>query len=585
MSNQPIHPAQLESMLEDRLMRAHVAQREARSAPRKRRGLPFKAIFGAAIFASLTFGAVVAALVNDTANCSIEVANRSGYEICNTTEGGTVEYLGDLNTTFGSAGTGTFNSFVRVQAAPSEQGYNTDGTLEFDTKSGTWTHSILVSEIPVVNVGGTEYWELFADINDGNGQNQSLISLNDLEVWFTDDPDLTGYPFGASADLVYDFEGSIEINDVNQGSGRGDLRYRIPLTDIAIPTDCGYGDAGCTTYFVLYNQWGTTSGFASDGGFEEWKVKQYPTLKIIKNTIGGDDTFEFTITGSPTAPPVPNPSITTVGGTGETPTYIVEPGTYTIVEDGPPPGWSLTGSVCSFDGGAASAYTPGANLVLGETTHVVCTFTNTKDGRIEIEKQTLPDGDTADFTFTGDVAAILSDGEFAGEDVAPGNYASTETVPAGWELTNITCDDTDSSGDTTTGVASFVVDPGETVRCVFTNTKDVDEGCTPGFWRQDQHLQYWEGYAPGDVFDTVFGVSNNVSASLTLLEGVWLGGGGENALIRHAVAALLNAASADVDYPYTEAQVIAMVQAAYASGDYATTKNLFQVANEAGCPF
>jgi uncharacterized cupredoxin-like copper-binding protein len=243
----------------------------------------------------------------------------------------------------------------------------------------------------------------------------------------------------------------------------------------------------------------------------------------------------------------------------------------------------LTDITCDDTDSSGDTATGVASFVVDPGETVRCVFTNTKDGRIEIEKQTLPDGDTADFTFTGDVAATLSDGEFAGEDVAPGNYASTETVPAGWELTDITCDDTDSSGDTATGVASFVVDPGETVRCVFTNTKDVDEGCTPGFWRQDQHLQYWESYAPTDVFDTIFGVNNTIKSDLTLLEGVWLGGGGENALIRHAVAALLNAASSEVDYPYSEAQVIAMVQAAYASGDFTTTKNLFATANEAGC--
>ena len=55
--------------------------------------------------------------------------------------------------------------------------------------------------------------------------------------------------------------------------------------------------------------------------------------------------------------------------------------------------------------------------------------------------------------------------------MAPGTYTSTETVPAGWDLTSIVCDDTDSSGDTGTGIATFVVDPGETVTCVFTNTK------------------------------------------------------------------------------------------------------------------
>ncbi len=472
LTSPTITPAELESALAERLGEARARRETAKSRPRGRRRIPMATfVVGAGLLMAVFVAGVVSAVVSDGGTCNVRVSDKTQYSgVCTTTAGATVEYLGDSNTTFGSAGTGTFNSFVRVQAAPTEQGYNTNGTLQFDTKSGNWTHAIKVSEIPVVNYMGSLYWELFSDINDGN--NTPLISLNDMEVWFTADANLTGYPFGTAADKVYDYHGDILINDVNQGSGRGDLRFRIPLAGISIPTDCGYGDAGCGTYFVLYNQWGTTSSdYASDGGFEEWKVKQYPTIKIVKNTVGGDDTFDYTVTG-PSAPLVPAPSIITSGGTGATITYIVDPGTYTIDENGPPAGWSLTNSACSINGGSAAAYTPGSDIVLGETTHVVCTFTNTKDGRIEIEKQTLPDGDPASFTFTGDVGGSLSDGQSAGQNVAPGSYSSTETVPSGWTLTDITCDDTDSSGDTSTGVASFVVAAGETVRCTFTNTKD-----------------------------------------------------------------------------------------------------------------
>ena len=32
------------------------------------------------------------------------------------------------------------------------------------------------------------------------------------------------------------------------------------------------------------------------------------------------------------------------------------------------------------------------------------------------------------------------------------------------------------------------------------------EGCTPGFWKQEQHFDSWVGFAPTDSFDAVFGV-------------------------------------------------------------------------------
>ena len=44
-----------------------------------------------------------------------------------------------------ATGTGRYNSFLRLQADPEESGYNTDGTVEFDTKDDVHTHSVLLS--------------------------------------------------------------------------------------------------------------------------------------------------------------------------------------------------------------------------------------------------------------------------------------------------------------------------------------------------------------------------------------------------------------------------------------------------------
>jgi hypothetical protein len=114
------------------------------------------------------------------------------------------------------------------------------------------------------------------------------------------------------------------------------------------------------------------------------------------------------------------------------------------------------------------------------------------------------------------------------------------------------------------------------------------EGCTPGYWRN--HADRWVGVAPDDDFDTTFGV-DLFDPNVTLGWAIWASGGGNNAFARHATAALLNAhAKATgsngqfVDYAYTVAEVIQMVQDAVANETIEATKDLFEAANEAGCP-
>lgn len=120
----------------------------------------------------------------------------------------------------------------------------------------------------------------------------------------------------------------------------------------------------------------------------------------------------------------------------------------------------------------------------------------------------------------------------------------------------------------------------------FTNYADVpppsaSQGCTPGYWKQSQHFDSWAApYAPGTSFGSVFA---DAFPGKTLLEVVQQGGGGLKALGRHTVAALLNAAGG-VESGLSTANVITAFNAAYASGDYETQKNIFAGLNELGCP-
>lgn len=92
-------------------------------------------------------------------------------------------------------------------------------------------------------------------------------------------------------------------------------------------------------------------------------------------------------------------------------------------------------------------------------------------GTIIVGKQTNPDGSLQSFTFTGDAMGFLTDGEqIVVDNLAAGSYSSTESVPEGWELTDIVCNDSDSTGDLGTATANFVLDAGESVTCTFHNS-------------------------------------------------------------------------------------------------------------------
>ena len=121
---------------------------------------------------------------------------------------------------------------------------------------------------------------------------------------------------------------------------------------------------------------------------------------------------------------------------------------------------------------------------------------------------------------------------------------------------------------------------------VETTTPGGGQGCTPGYWRQPHHEFAWTAYATTDLFNDVFSLTagSDYPGNPTLLEAVWAGGGGYKALGRHAVAALLNAANADVSYEYSTSEVITTVQDAFNSGSFNTAKNLLAGENEMGCP-
>ena len=213
-------------------------------------------------------------------------------------------------------------------------------------------------------------------------------------------------------------------------------------------------------------------------------------LKIIKNTVGGNGTFNFTVSG----PTALTPSITTSGGTGNTGLLTVNAGVYSAVE-GTHTGWDLTGAIC--DSGTPASFT-----VPLDTT-VTCTFENTKQGKITIIKDAKPN-DCQDFafSFTGKSSFYLDDdgGVAECEDTnrdqsiifnnlaVSTKYTIAETLPnAFWEFGDVSCLNTVDKTvyDNTTAVTNGVtvsLNPGADVTCTFVNNKKGPTR-TQGFWK------------------------------------------------------------------------------------------------------
>lgn len=157
-------------------------------------------------------------------------------------------------------GTGRVNSFLRIQGFGEQSGYNTDGTLEFETKPGAFTHSIQISDLPVATIGGTDYREFFLDINQDG---ERILSLDELRIAIRGNGSQSGYST-IFASPIYDLDTGgdnwVKLDDfINVGSGHGDMLALIPDSLFSGPEN---------KYVYLYAKFGVNS--IADNGFEEW---------------------------------------------------------------------------------------------------------------------------------------------------------------------------------------------------------------------------------------------------------------------------------------------------------------------------
>ena len=199
-----------------------------------------------------------------------------------------------------------------------------------------------------------------------------------------------------------------------------------------------------------------------------------PTLTIVKNTSGGNATFNFTVSGATSD----TESVLTAGGTGSSDPIALGVGVSTVLEDAAVD-WTLSGVACTD--GEGSVGTPvlrGMEITAAIGDEITCTFSNTftegggggGQGVLVVTKivsgGSAAPGDFSLHVKSGDpeVAGSPQAGTSAGTSytLSAGSYTVSETgTPSGY--TGAFSGDCNASG-----VVS--VSSGATSTCTITNT-------------------------------------------------------------------------------------------------------------------
>jgi len=229
-------------------------------------------------------------------------------------------------------GTGVIDSFLRLQANGTEQGYNTDARdykangqysstsgvkTQLDEKSDpNYTRSILLTDVPIVTINGTKYREFFLDINENASDPGRYISLDQLELYLSSSGTLDSYnsgntsgvgsslsgPGGATSKQIYSLDTGFSPSSPDSpfvdnwiqldylassgGSGKGDMVFYLPdsmftLNGTTNPYVYLYSQFGCnglnTTCDPAHGsntaKYASSEDAVSGAGFEEWWVR------------------------------------------------------------------------------------------------------------------------------------------------------------------------------------------------------------------------------------------------------------------------------------------------------------------------
>ena len=198
------------------------------------------------------------------------------------TSGGTTLYSNPTN--LSNIGSGTINPFLGTQNNGIEFGVTTDtplvNLLPLDDKrdnANTFTNTFTRSDLGIVTLGGTSYYQFFLDTNEPSNVGDKLISIDTIRIWDAQSAAqqlLTNQNVTSLADVDGLFSSLIyAMGPTNQiimdgtlfsGSGLGyDLSMLIPVAEFA--------GVALDSRLIFGTGFGQAGGSASTAdGFEEW---------------------------------------------------------------------------------------------------------------------------------------------------------------------------------------------------------------------------------------------------------------------------------------------------------------------------
>jgi len=207
--------------------------------------------------------AVLVALVSPAGAILIDSAGTSGSLTGDA--GGTALLRGVAGSDLQGIGNSKVFLTVNQQGSSTvEQGYNTDGTTEFDTVA-SGTESLLLSEIPQVDLMGTIYYEFAFALNQTGGADQ--ISINEITIMQGNSPTLTGYDstgpdIGGATSLVFDWTSNGEVLTVED--------FEPGLNDVEMLMLVEAASFNMSPYVMLYMNAGLP--LSANDGDDKWLV-------------------------------------------------------------------------------------------------------------------------------------------------------------------------------------------------------------------------------------------------------------------------------------------------------------------------